>query len=283
MTEHGFKQKIVLVDNGSRRPAAVLNLGRLARQLSEVSGQSIDAVPLQHADKIPPEDFGDYPGVNTVITFPEYVKRAISKGLDELIIIPLFFGHSRALTSFIPDTINSLKTTHGTLNWSIAEVLCPLPRGEPKLARLLYDNLSILKGTNVPEPDVIILVDHGSPSRKVTDVRVKLAAQLSPYLSENIPLLQASMERRKGPEYDFCGPLLNDLLDELAHKNTRVNVTISMLFLSPGRHAGEGGDIADICDQAMQKHPGLRIQISPLVGDNPLLIELLHDRLKTMV
>jgi hypothetical protein len=43
----------------------------------------------------------------------------------------------------------------------------------------------------------IVLVDNGSPSRKVTDVRVKMAAQLSPYLPANIPLLQAATPRRR--------------------------------------------------------------------------------------
>ena len=276
-------QRIVLVDNGSRRPAAVLNLNRLARQLSEKSGQSIDPVPLQHAHKIPPEAFGDALGGKPVVTFPEYVEEALKQGLDDLIIIPLFFGHSRAISSFIPNTLNALEKVYGTFNWSVADVLCPLPRGEPKLAGLLYDNLTLPGKTQLSEFDFIILVDHGSPSRKVTDVRVKMAAQLSPYLPENIALLQAAMERRDGPEYDFCGPLLQDLLEQLAGENKLVNVAISMLFLSPGRHAGPGGDIAEICDQVMQKHPGLTVHISPLVGDNPLLIELLLDRVRAIL
>ena len=89
------------------------------------------------------------------------------------------------------------------------------------------------------------------------------------------------MERRPGPEYDFNGPLLQDLLEELARENELVNIAISMLFISPGRHAGKGGDIAGICDQAMQHHPGLTIHISPLVGDNPLLTDILLNRLQS--
>ena len=271
-------QRIILVDNGSRRPAAVLNLNRLATQLGEASGRSIDAVPLQHADKIPPEAIADALGGRPVVTFPQYVEEALKQGLDELIIIPLFFGHSRAVSSFIPDTLRALENDNGTFRWSVADVLCPLPQGEPKLARLLYDNLATLGEFQLSELDVVILVDHGSPFRKVTDVRVKMAAQLSPYLPANVPLLQAAMERREGPEYDFAGPLLKDLLDELAREKQHLNIAISMLFLSPGRHAGEGGDITEICDQAMREHPGLTVHISPLVGDNPLLIDLLLDR-----
>lgn len=276
-------QRIALVDNGSRRPAAFLNLRRLATKLAEKSGLSIDAVPLQHADKIPPESFADALGGKPIVTFPVYVEEALKQSLDDLIIIPLFFGHSRAISSFIPDTLNALEQVHGRFKWSVADVLCPLPQGEPKLARLLYDNLQSLGELYPGKPDFTILVDHGSPYRKVTNVRVKLAALLSDYLPESVPLLQASMERRAGPEYDFAGPLLKDLLDQLARENQRLNVVISMLFLSPGRHAGQGGDIADICDHAIQNHPGLRVHISPLVGDNPLLIDLLFDRLQAIL
>ena len=91
------------------------------------------------------------------------------------------------------------------------------------------------------------------------------------------------MERREGPEYDFNGPLLQDLLENLARENKVLNVAASMLFLSPGRHAGEGGDIAGICGYAMQNHPGLTVHISPLVGDNPSLIDLLRDRLQAIL
>ena len=276
-------QKIILVDNGSRRVDAVLNLNRLAAQLSQRSGLSIDAVPLQHAHKIPPADLGDALGGKAVVTFPEYAEKALQEGVDELVIIPLFFGHSRAISSFIPDTLNALQAAHGRFKWSVADVLCPLPQGEPQLAGLLYDNLERLAITPLTKLDFIILVDHGSPSRKVTDVRIKLAGQLSAYLPEQLPLLQAAMERREGPEYDFSGPLLKDFLQTLARENDVLNVAISMLFISPGRHAGPGGDIAEICAGVMQQYPGLSVHISPLVGDNPLLIDLLLRRLQAVL
>ena len=273
-------QKIILVDNGSRRAEAVLNLHRLARQLSEKSGKPIHAVPLQHAHKIPAESFGDALGGKRVATFSEYIEEALTSGVDEFVIIPLFFGKSRAITSFIPDTLDTLQKVYGKFSWSVADELCPLPGGEPKLARLLHENLGSLVNTQLTDLDYIVLVDHGSPSKEVTDVRVKLAEQLRPYLPEDTLLLQAVMERREGREYDFNGPLLQDLMEKLAHEHEVLSVAISMLFLSPGRHAGEGGDIVEICSNAMRNHPGLSVHISPLVGDNPLLIDLLNDRLR---
>jgi len=274
-------RRIILVDNGSRRADAVLNLNRLARQLSKRSGKTIDAVPLQHADIIPPEAFGDALGGRPVLTFPDYVAKALTSGVEEFVILPLFFSLSRAISSFIPNTLNELQKSYGEFSWKLADVLCPLPGGEAKLARLLYENLEMSANTVIGKLDYIILTDHGSPSRQVNQVRVELAEQLLPYLPEHVLLLQAAMERRPGPEYDFNGPLLQDLLEKLARENEVVNIAISMLFISPGRHAGKGGDIAGICDQAMQHHPGLTIHISPLVGDNPLLTDILLNRLQS--
>lgn len=276
-------QRIILVDNGSRRADAVLNLNRIAGQLGNKSGKTIDAVPLQHADKIPSGAFGNALGREPVLTFPDYAARALTGDVDEFVIVPLFFGHSRAISSFIPDTLNRLQKVHGKFSWRIADVLCPLPRGEPMLARLLYENLQISANSNPGKPDYIILADHGSPSRQVNAVRVKLAEQLLHHLPEQVSLLQAAMERRPGPEYDFNGPLLQDLLETLARENKAVNVAVSMLFISPGRHAGEGGDITGICAQAMQDHPGLEVHISPLVGDSPLLIDILFKRLQAIL
>ncbi len=38
------------------------------------------------------------------------------------------------------------------------------------------------------------------------------------------------MERREGPQYDFCGPLLKDLLVSLSGSKKSVKIAISMLF-----------------------------------------------------
>jgi hypothetical protein len=88
------------------------------------------------------------------------------------------------------------------------------------------------------------------------------------------------MERRQGPEYDFNGQLLGDLLDACAAKKPGAVIVLAMMFISPGRHAGPGGDIDQICRDAMDRNPGLRVGVSDLVGEHPLLIEILNQRLQ---
>ncbi|NIP92582.1 MAG: cobalamin biosynthesis protein CbiX, partial [Akkermansiaceae bacterium] len=55
-------------------------------------------------------------------------------------------------------------------------------------------------------------------------------------------------------------------------------VILAMLFISPGRHAGPGGDIAQICEAAEGEHKGLRTHMSDLFATHPAVVELLMQR-----
>ena len=86
------------------------------------------------------------------------------------------------------------------------------------------------------------------------------------------------MERREGAKYDFNGDLLEHWLIKQAQQGVRC-VVVSMLFLLPGRHAGTGGDIAEICTGVQAQYPDLKIAITPLVGESSGLVDLLQHRL----
>jgi len=86
------------------------------------------------------------------------------------------------------------------------------------------------------------------------------------------------MERREGDEYRFNEPLLENLLDQRGFNTGEV--ILSMLFLSPGRHAGKDGDVAGICAEAEQRNPGLQTAISRLAGEHQGMVDILADRLE---
>jgi sirohydrochlorin ferrochelatase len=124
----------------------------------------------------------------------------------------------------------------------------------------------------------VALIDHGTPRIAVTEVRNLLADQLATLLGESVRSVRpCSMERRESAEYDFNEPLLERLLGQ---RRFEKEVIVSMLFLQPGRHAGEGGDVAEICQEAEKAHPGLRTHRTDLVGTHPQLIDLLAERLR---
>jgi hypothetical protein len=268
------KATILLTDNGSSRPESTLNLRRLAERLGRESGMNIHPVSLQHADKIPPEALDQIPAE----TFLPFMERHLNLGERHYLVLPLFFGPSLALTSFLPEQVAKLTEQYGEFELQQCPVLCPLPPGEPRLARILSDQLPSLDTTGCRR---VILVDHGSPTPQVAAVRNYLATELSQILGPDRELQEAVMERREGSDYDFSGELLEQVLLRAAERDARTPVALSMLFLSPGRHAGPGGDIEAICRQVSELRPGWPILISGLIGEHEGLIGILHDRLRS--
>lgn len=266
---------IALIDNGSIQPRATLNLRRLAVELSRASEKSIHPVSLQHADRIPSEEL-DGVAAQRLETF---LQERLRLGVRDFLAIPLFFGVSRALTSYVPNLIESLRYEHGPFTLHLADVLYPLAQGEPRLATILRDQIDPLISAS-PHPSVI-LVDHGSPQPSVTEVRQRIARELRPLLPSGVRFAEAVMERREGSEYDFNGERLDQVLEREARRGVDTPIVLSLLFLSPGRHAGQDGDIATICRDAQRRYPGLEILISPLVGEHPLLIEILKERVES--
>jgi sirohydrochlorin ferrochelatase len=55
-------------------------------------------------------------------------------------------------------------------------------------------------------------------------------------------------------------------------------VVVLLQFLSPGRHAGLGGDVAEICEAAEAEMPGLRTVMSDPIADDPRLVDVLARR-----
>ncbi len=265
---------ILLIDNGSKRAAATLRLRALAEQLTTRVGGAVYPVSLQHADRIDPAELQGIPAD----VFPDFLKRQLEAGVRDFKILPLFFACSRALTSFVPEVAGKLQLEYGGFEISMSDVLYPLPDGDPCLIQILHEHaVWTAEAQGLPLQN-LVLVDHGSPEERVTRVRNHLAEQLRARLDDDVLLSEAVMERRPGKKYDFNGPLLSDRLQEMADSRAASAIVI-MQFLLPGRHAGPGGDVADICQKAMDDNSGFQVEISPLASEHPLLMEILAGRL----
>lgn len=266
--------RILLIDNGSSRAASTLSLRNLAAALTERLGRPVDPVSLQHSDKVPARELQGRPAE----TLGSFLRRALSQGERDFLALPLFFGPSRALSHFIPETAAAMEPEFGPLRLRVAPELCPLPAGEPRLAAILADHVEATAASAGILPRRVVLVDHGSPSPRVTAVRHWLAGRVQRRLGAGASVGEAVMERRPGPDYDFNGELLGRVLDELGKQGAAPPVILAMLFLAPGRHAGPGGDIAGIIAGAERSHPGLRVHPTPLVGAHPALLDILAER-----
>lgn len=251
------ERRTLLVDNGSLNPRATLRLRELARELSANLGRAVEPVSVLHSDKIDPAELGG----QRARTFESYAREAKAAGCETLRVIPLFIGPSLAITEFLPELAAKvgIRLEIGRTLWT--------PEDPEGLAGLLQTNL-VASGWRHGQ-GTVLLCDHGSPIRAVTAARDDLATRLRARLGlDASQLVACSMERREGPAYAFNEPMLADAVAQ-----ARGEVTVLMLFILPGRHAGDGGDVATIC--STHATPGTRWRLSPLIGDNPGLVELL--------
>lgn len=267
----------LLVDNGSLEPAATLALRELAVRLAAQLGQPVAPVSLLHSSALNPALIGGRPAE---ILFPA-LERRLAAGQTDFILLPLFFGPSRALTEYLPEHLARLRVKFPALHVRVASPLHAA--GDDRLARILADQVKVeldalSRASSLPQNTVrVALVDHGSPVPEITAVRNELATQLVRLLgSRVVAVTPCSMERRPGPAYDFTAPLLGDLLATPSWNSSRV--IVAMQFLQPGRHAGPEGHVAKICRTAEAAHPGLKTRMTKLVAEHPRFLEILTDR-----
>jgi len=295
--------KILLVDNGSLEPAAVLALREVAGRLAEKVGRPIFPVSLAHSDKIPAAALGGDLCASVVgdwcisaVGVPaqcveSFLRAQLASGEREFVILPFFIGPSRAVTHALPKLVEKLRGEFPDLRGRVAPVLHAA--GDDTLARILADRVhgalsetgDIVGQAETEKRVRVALVDHGSPAREVTAVRDEVAQQLAVLLSDDERVAEVaacSMERRPGADYAFNEPLLETLLAREEWRGSAAAqslVIVAQLFLLPGRHAGQGGDITQICARAHEHSPTLHtVQTEPLVT-HPLLVELIAQRL----
>ncbi|RCL36474.1 MAG: cobalamin biosynthesis protein CbiX [Puniceicoccaceae bacterium] len=263
---------IFLVDNGSLRPQATFGLRCLAEALTRRTALRVEAVSLLHSHKIAADKLNGVPA--TIVK--RRLRECLAAGHREFICLPLFLGPSLAITDYLPQVVDELSGEYPDLKVRIASVLAgedfDIP--DPRIAQMLADQIRALH----PSPTTkVALVDHGTPIIEVNRVRNAVARQLASELDASA-VLPCSMERREGSAYAFNDPLLEKLgsVDDFAGGG----LILAMFFLLPGRHAGEGGDVAEICKGLIAEGTFEQIQNTPLLGEHPMLLEILEDRLQ---
>jgi sirohydrochlorin ferrochelatase len=183
-------------------------------------------------------------------------------------IVPLFLAPSDSVEKEIPNLVNQRMVVgndivlSGASKCNIASPLVSIGNiydvSECDVTMILIDGIQEhLKSTvdnnkqQQQQRTVIIMVDHGSPSKQVNRVRRALASRLRSYFApQKIPVIDCSMERRSGKQYDFNEPLLENVFERIPGIwKSNTNIIIVPAFLFPGNHAGPGGDIEQIVTQ----------------------------------
>jgi sirohydrochlorin ferrochelatase len=263
------------MDNGSLAPAATLALRTLASQLAQAAHCSVRPVSLLHSSAIDPTLLNQQPAE---ILEPTLRKLAAS-GIQDILIVPLFFGPSAALTDYLPGRIRHLRETWPNLRVRVAPCLVDANKPDDnRIATMLAERVRESAAKNNFGRPAVAVVDHGTPQPAVNAVRELVAKQTRELLGPFARVVTAcSMERRPEPEYDFNEPLLEKLLDTPEFSSGEV--IIAKMFLLPGRHAGPGGDLEQIAHAAQSRHSNLKIDLTETLWSHALIIPILRERL----
>jgi len=263
-----------LFDNGSLRLASTLSLRVTARQLAAELGVEVRAVSLLHSSAVDSAGLGGQPAQLLEPALAAFLEGNLSA---EVVLLPLFFGPSGALTDYVPSRVTALAGKFPLARLHLARWLVDPAEADDRIARALAEAARRqIVGENLVRPKVV-LVDHGSPQRAVTEVRNFLGRQVAALLADVTETVAvASMEKRPGPDYAFNDPLLAERLRTPPFD--RGDVVVALQFLSPGRHAGPDGDVARICAEARRERPELKTHLAETIASDHRVVAVLADR-----
>ncbi len=263
-----------LFDNGSVRGASTLSLRHTAEALASGSGARVFPVSLLHSTNVDASELGGLPARLLEPALQAYLSE---NPTAKAVLAPLFFGPSGALTEYLPRRLEELRAKFPRATVHLAEPLVVPEKGDTRIAEALASAARRILERKPLDRSHVVLVDHGSPQRAVGAVRDWLGDRVRELLGHAIGCLGvASMERRPEPEYAFNEPLLARLLREPPFNQG--DVVILLQFLSPGRHAGPEGDIAQICAAAQREQPLLRTHLTDPIANDPRVVDVLLQR-----
>ena len=197
----------LLADNGSLEAPSTLSLRKSAHIVGLLSGVDVHPVSLLHSSKVDPSLLD---GIKAQ-TMEDFLAGPIGQSADDLLILPFFFGPSRALTEWLPEKLGRWQSERDDRSFRILD--CLHQAGDVRLAVALEDLcLQAINGNQMKKP-FLALVDHGTPVFDVHRVREEVGEELKERMKDCVSgFSTCSMERREGEEYDFNEPLLEYLL-----------------------------------------------------------------------
>lgn len=264
---------VALIDNGSLEPAATRNLRTVAATLAASVEVPVHAVSWKHSDRIPLAAMDGDPVGTTLAPF---VRAHVAQGENHFVFVPFFISAQGAIGSSLRTDLEKLRAPAGTAASSFDFTFTGSLADSGVIAQIVAARVRETIALAAIEQPPVIVVDHGGPSPASAALRNQIADEVSLLLGPAIgPLAAASME---GEDHAHNRPLLADQLR--APGFSTGNVIVALLFLSPGRHAGAGGDVAQICGAAEAASPALSCHLTDLVGTHPLAATTLAAALR---
>lgn len=245
-------QAVILVGHGSLRSASGAAMIRLAAR-----AQKAGVAPLVKAG------FLNYSRPR----FAETLDRVVARGATEVVVAPYFLVPGKFVRENIPQLVEQGQARYPRIPMHLAD-----PFGDhPALAELVIKRATeATSDTSAAADDApaLLLMAHGSPDDSANAPFRVLAAGLSE--SGRYSAVAASfMELNK--------PTIPQAITELIEEGARQIVTVPF-FLQLGGHVAE--DLPAIIAKAQAQHPAVTITPAAYLGYDPLLVQVIADRVQ---
>jgi len=112
----------------------------------------------------------------------------------------------------------------------------------------------------------ILLVDHGSRVPSANAGLEEVAEQLRARLPDRLVIVA---------HLEIAPPSIGEGIDACAAAGA-TEIAVHPYFLAPGRHTSH--DIPRQVEAAAARHPGVRIRLTPALGPDPKLIDVIVER-----
>jgi hypothetical protein len=278
------QSRFVLLSHGSRRPDSWAQLRALAAELAAAHPAEVTAahVFFGSADAADAERGADAPPPSLALALRALIEADPAR---PVVVLPFILGPSRALRAETPRVIREVRASLVPRDGAVTVLPCLADALDGAGCEAISAGLAAqvertIAAAGLVRPTVYIC-DHGSADPAVAGVRRRMVARIGWLLDGRVAaVLAAPMERpeRLGVGSAADDPLLEERLAALGPDDAEA--VVAMAFLSPGTHAGDAGDVAQIVARATAARPRLRVHATALLGDAAAVRDALSAALR---
>ncbi len=120
-------------------------------------------------------------------------------------------------------------------------------------------------------PTGVIIVDHGSRRDQSNQLLEELVRCFADRFSREHQIVEPA-------HMELAEPSIGSAFDRCVQRGAR-RVIVCPFFLGPGKHWTQ--DIPRLTADAAARHPGTRYHVTPTLGIDELILELLQKRIST--
>lgn len=193
-------------------------------------------------------------------TFADAVARCVNKGAKRISVQPYFLISGHYVDTALPALVNEAKKTYPDIHFTCADAF----GHHPALTKLIIKRV---EQANAQHADAFILMAHGTPHPDANFPIYKIASDLEKHYKRHVTT--AFME--------INTPGIPECISHHAHQK-HSHITAIPYFLQLGNHVRH--DLPNTLTHSQQQHPHLRISLTEHLGYDPLLLNVIRDRLQ---